>query len=170
MVLELNYADIKKFDIANAPKVSCTIFFSGCTHNCNGCFNKEVQNFNYGKPFTEEVMDYFIGLAKNEQVKNICILGGEPFQQDLYIMLEFLKRLRDEVNKPIWVWSGYIYEEIIRDSNKTKLLEYIDVLIDGRFQLDKRDLTLRFRGSSNQRVIDVKKTLKNKSIELFEIS
>lgn len=166
----MNYAEIKKFDIANAPRVSCTIFFSGCTHNCKGCFNKEVQDFKYGKPFTKDVMDYFIELAKNEQVKNICILGGEPFQQDIDMMLEFLIRLKKEVNKPIWVWSGYLFQDIIKDTDKSKLLEYIDVLVDGRFELDKRDLSLRFRGSSNQRVIDVKETLKEGNIKLLKIN
>ncbi|MBS5307832.1 anaerobic ribonucleoside-triphosphate reductase activating protein [Clostridium sp.] len=164
----MNYAEIKKFDIANAPKVCCTIFFSGCTHNCKGCFNKEVQNFNYGKEFSNEVMNYFISKASHKQIKNICILGGEPFQQEIDIMINFLERLKIEVKKPIWVWTGYLYEELLKDRNKNRLLKYIDVLIDGRFELDKKDLNLRFRGSSNQRIIDVQKSLKqNKIIEFL---
>ena len=162
----MNYAEIKRFDIANAPGISCTIFFSGCTHNCKECFNWEVQDFNYGKPFTEDVMNYFIELSKNEQVKNICILGGEPFQQDLDIMSTFLRRLKKEVNKPIWVWTGYVFDEIVDDIKKAVLLRYIDVLIDGRFEVNKRDLSLRFSGSSNQRVIDVQRTLKGKEVVL----
>lgn len=162
----MNYAEIKPFDIANAPKVSCTIFFSGCTHNCDGCFNKIAQNFNYGKKFDDNVIDYFVSLAQHKQVKSICVLGGEPFQQDLIIMERFLKRLNVEVNKPIWIWSGYTWEQLMGDEFKINILKYVDILIDGKFELDKKDLSLRFRGSSNQRVIDVKESLKqNKVIE-----
>lgn len=166
----MNYAEIKPFDIANAPYVSCTIFFSGCTHNCKGCFNEIVQNFNYGKKFDNETIEYFIKLSKNTQVKNICILGGEPFQQDLSILEKFLYRLKNEVGKPIWIWSGYTWEEIVEDTEKLNLLKYIDFLVDGRFDVNKKDLTLRFRGSSNQRVIDVKESLRIKQVTEIKIN
>lgn len=166
----MNYAEIRKFDISNSPYVGSTIFFSGCTQNCEGCFNFVAQDFNYGKPYTKEVEDLFISYLKHPQVKNANILGGEPFQQDLSKLLNLVKRIKSETNVNIWAWSGYLFEELIKDNRKVEILTYIDVLVDGRFEINKRDLNLKYRGSSNQRVIDVRQSLKNKKCIIKEIS
>lgn len=164
----MNCAKIRKFDVSNGPGIRTTLFVSGCTNNCEGCFNRELQDFNYGDKWTKEKEDEFLYFVKNENVVGVNILGGEPMDQvkdkDLH---NLLKRIKEETNKSIWLWSGYIYEDIISDSNKNEILTYVDVLIDGRFQLDKRNISLKYRGSSNQRVIDVAKSKKhNKVIEL----
>lgn len=165
----MNYAQIRKYDVTNGPGVRTTLFVSGCTHNCKECFNIEQQNFKYGNEWTNTVEDEFIKYCLNPNVCGVSILGGEPFQQDINIMFNLLQRICNEVQKPIWIWSGYTYEEIINDSEKSRLLSFIDVLIDGRFELDKRDLSLKYRGSENQRVIDIKKTLSTKSVVEIEI-
>lgn len=166
----MKYAKIRKYDISNAPGICTTLFVSGCTHNCEGCFNKEQQDFTYGNEFTKEIEDEFIEYVKSKQVKGVNILGGEPMQQLMdNTLLNLLRRIKKEINKPIWLWSGYTYEEIISNSRRLELLEEVDVLIDGKFEISKRDLMLKYRGSSNQRVIDVKKSLEAKEVILYEI-
>lgn len=166
----MKYAKIRKYDISNAPGICTTLFVSGCTHNCEGCFNKEQQDFNYGNEFTKEIEDEFIEYVKSKQVKGVNILGGEPMQQLMdNTLLNLLRRIKKEINKPIWLWSGYTYEEIISNSRRLELLEEVDVLIDGKFEISKRDLMLKYRGSSNQRIIDVKKSLEAKEVVLYEI-
>ena len=161
----MKYAKIRKLDVTNGPGVRTTIFVSGCTHNCEGCFNKEQQDFNYGNDFTKETEDEFIELTKSRQIKGVNILGGEPMQQVMDdTLLKLLKRIKLETNKPIWLWSGYTFEEIINNSKRAEMLRELDVLIDGKFEADKRDIMLKYRGSSNQRVIDVKKSLEQGTI------
>lgn len=164
----MKYAKIRKLDVTNGPGIRTTLFVSGCTHNCKDCFNKEQQDFNYGKEFTKEIEDEFIEYTKARQIKGVNILGGEPMQQVKdNTLLNLLKRIRIETNKPIWLWSGYTLEEILHDEKRLEILKEVDVLIDGRFEADKRDIMLKYRGSSNQRVIDVKRTLKeDRVIEL----
>lgn len=164
----MNYAKIRRFDVTNGPNVRATLFVSGCTHNCKDCFNKEQQDFNYGEIFTKETEDEFVKYSMNPSIKGINILGGEPLQQlKDRALTDLLIRLNKEVKKPIWLWTGYTYEEVLEDSKKKEFLNYIDVIIDGRFEIDKRDLNLKYRGSSNQRIIDVKKsTEKNQVIEI----
>lgn len=156
----IKYADIKKYDVANAPYVNCSIYFSGCNFHCKGCFNKCAQDFNYGEEYTKEVEDEFIQHINNPNIRGVCLLGGEVFQQDLNVILLLVKRIKSEVNKPIWVWSGYLWDELIKDSRKLDILRYLDVLVDGRFEEDKKDLSLMYRGSSNQRIICVQESLK----------
>lgn len=166
----MKYAKIRKYDISNAPGICTTLFVSGCTHNCEGCFNKEQQDFTYGNDFTKEIEDEFIEYSKSKQVKAVNILGGEPMQQLMEdTLLKLLKRIKLEVNKPIWLWSGYTFEEIVNNPKRAEILREVDVLIDGKFEADKRDLMLKYRGSSNQRVIDVKKSLEAKEVVLYEI-
>ena len=165
----MNYAQIRKYDVTNGPGIRTTLFVSGCTHNCPECFNKEQQNFKYGYKWTKEVEDDFINKCSNNSVVGVSILGGEPLQQDPVIMKNLLSRIKMESKKEIWVWTGYTYEEILEDENKRCLLEFIDVLIDGKFELDKRNLNLKYRGSSNQRVIDVKKTTGSNEIIMLNI-
>ena len=157
----MNYAKIRKLDVTNGPGIRTTLFVSGCTHNCEGCFNKEQQDFNYGNKFTKETEDEFIQLTKNKQIKGVNILGGEPMHDTL---LNLLKRIKLETDKPIWLWSGYTFEEIVNNPKRLEILREVDVLIDGKFQADKRDIMLKYRGSSNQRVIDVKKSLEQDNI------
>ena len=161
----MNYAKIRKLDVTNGPGIRTTLFVSGCTHNCEGCFNKEQQDFNYGNKFTKETEDEFIQLTKNKQIKGVNILGGEPMQQIMDdTLLNLLKRIKLETDKPIWLWSGYTFEEIVNNPKRLEILREVDVLIDGKFQADKRDIMLKYRGSANQRVIDVKKSLEQGNV------
>lgn len=164
----MNYSKIRKFDVSNGPGIRTTLFVSGCTNNCEGCFNKDLQDFNYGDKWTKETEEEFIEYVKNPNVKGVNILGGEPMDQiqdkDL---LNLLKRIKEETKKSIWLWSGYLYEDIIKNENRLSILSSVDVLIDGRFEIDKRNISLKYRGSSNQRVIDVLKSReKNEVIEI----
>lgn len=161
------YGNMKKLDTANSKGIGSTLFVSGCTHNCKGCFNKDSQKFTYGKPFTKEDEDRFIQYIQHPQVKVASILGGEPLQQPTHEMLQLVKRIKEETGKPIWMWTGYTLEELYT-TDKMEILQYVDVLIDGRFELDKKDLMLKYRGSSNQRVIDMQKTLEQGEIVLFD--
>lgn len=166
----MNYASIRKLDVTNGPGIRTTLFVSGCTHNCEGCFNKEQQDFNYGKEFTKDVEEEFITLTKSRQIKGVNILGGEPMQQIKDdSLLNLLRRIKTEANKPIWLWSGYTFEEIVSNPKRLELLKEVDVLIDGKFDLNKRDIMLKYRGSANQRVIDVKKTLDSKKVVEIDI-
>lgn len=160
----MKYAQIRKYDTTNWDGINTSIFFSGCKFNCPGCFNKAAQDFNYGLEYNLDVENLFISYAKDEHSVGVCILGGEPFQQDLDILLRLVKRIKKEVKKPIHIWTGYVFEELIKDEKKREILNYIDTLVDGRFILAKKDLKLKFRGSSNQRVIDVQKSLKEGKI------
>lgn len=163
----MNYAKIKWFDIANGPGVRASLFVSGCTHKCPGCFNEEAQDFNYGNPWTKEIEDKFIEHLKKPEIAGVNILGGEPLQQVKdNSLLNLLTRIKTEVDKPIWLWTGYTWEQIIHTVNETlneKLMLTIgcvDVLIDGLFIEKEKDLSLLYRGSRNQRVIDVKSSLR----------
>ena len=159
----MNIAQIRKYDVANGPGIRTTIFVSGCTHNCKNCFNKEYQDFSYGKPFTKEIEDEIISYVKD--TNRLSILGGEPMQQGIEL-INLLKRVKEETNATIWMWTGCIYELLETDIQR-KMLQYIYVLVDRPFIESKKDLTLKFRVSSNQRIIDVKNTLdKNKLITM----
>ncbi|MGG7214173.1 anaerobic ribonucleoside-triphosphate reductase activating protein [Clostridium nigeriense] len=164
----MNYAKIRKFDVSNGPGVRTTLFVSGCINNCEGCFNKDLQDFNYGEIWTEEIENDFIKQVKSPNIVGVNILGGEPMDQIKdKVLYNLLKRIKDETNKSIWIWSGYLYEDIIANKERNNILSYADVLIDGRFELDKRNISLKYRGSSNQRVIDIAKSKKyNKVVEI----
>ena len=164
----MNYAEIKPLDVSNAKGISCTMFVSGCYNNCKNCHNLELQDFNYGQKWTQDVEDFFIFECNNHHVAVVSILGGEPMQQDNEIMLNLFKRIKNEVNKPLWVWTGLLYEDLLKDKNKLELLKYIDVLIDGRFIEELKDLKLKYRGSSNQRIIDVQESIKQNKAVLYE--
>ncbi|MDV4151891.1 anaerobic ribonucleoside-triphosphate reductase activating protein [Clostridium sp. AL.422] len=166
----MNYAKIRNFDVSNGPGVRATLFVSGCTNNCEGCFNRELQDFNYGEKWTKEIEDKFIMQVMNPNIVGVNILGGEPMDQindgDLPRLLE---RIKNKTNKSIWLWSGYLYEDILSCNKKSSILKYVDVLIDGRFELDKRNISLKYRGSSNQRVIDVVKSKESNKIAIIEL-
>lgn len=166
----MNYAQIRKLDVTNGPGIRTTLFVSGCTHNCPGCFNKEQQDFNYGNKWTYEVEQDFLQKCMHPRVTGISILGGEPMQQLMDTsFVDLLTKLTFEVKKPIWVWTGYKFEELLEHPLQRMLLNYIDVIIDGRYEEDKRDYSLMYRGSSNQRVIDVKESLKQGKVIQIEV-
>lgn len=164
----MNYAEIKPLDVANAKGISCTLFVTGCSHHCKGCFNEELQDFDFGKEWTKEVEDYFISRCQNPYVTVVSILGGEPFQQPYVQLLNLFKRLNNEVGKPIWVWTGYTFEQLLTNEDNKSLLSYVDILVDGKFVQELKDLKLKYKGSSNQRVIDVQNSLKEGKIILME--
>lgn len=153
----MRYSQIRNIDISNGIGISCSIFFQGCSHRCHNCFNPETWDFNKGKEFTKEKQLEFISLCKKPYVDCISILGGEPVQQNCIEFSEFLDELR-LIKKPIFLWSGYTYEEII-NMNKWYLLDKIDYLIDGKYVEELHDYTLHLKGSSNQRIIDCKKSI-----------
>lgn len=162
------YADLRKIDSANGTGVGTTLFVSGCNFHCKNCFNYEAWNFQYGKPFTKEIENTFIEYAKSKYIDHISLLGGEVFHQDLNIILKLVKRIKQEVNKPIYVWSGFTFEELLQDESKVEILKYIDILTDGRFEEDKKNLMLSFKGSSNQRTINIQESLKQNKVVLYE--
>lgn len=164
----MKYAKIRKLDTANGPGVRTTLFVSGCKFCCPNCFNVEAQDFNYGNEFTKEVEDEFIGYIKNPNVVGVNLLGGEIMQQDTNTILNLVRRIKKETGKNIWCWTGYKYEDLIKIDGKLEVLQYIDVLIDGRFEIAKKDLMLKYRGSSNQRVIDVQQTLQLNEVIIKE--
>lgn len=164
----MNFAQIRKYDVANGPGIRTTIFVTGCTHKCHNCFNEEYQDFDFGDPWTQQETDEVIEDLKLDEVRGLTILGGEPFQNEVDL-LEVLRDIKKEVQKDIWIFSGYTYEEILKDQDKKKLLEECDVLVDGRFVEALKDLNLRFRGSSNQRIIDVQKSLESNEVVLFDL-
>ena len=148
----MNYAQLSHYDVANGPGVSASIFVSGCRFNCKGCFNKEAQDFNYGNKFDKETEDKFMEYIKDDNVKGVSILGGEPLMQTMDdSLLNLLKRIK------------------ILDEKRKEILNYVDVLVDGQFDESKKVLNLKFRGSTNQRIIDLDKTrLTGKIIEKTE--
>lgn len=164
----MNFAQIRKYDVANGPGIRTTIFVTGCTHKCPNCFNEEYQDFNFGDPWTRKETDEVIEDLKLDEVKGLTVLGGEPFQNEVDL-LQIIRDIKKEVQKDIWIFSGYTYEEILKDQDKKKLLEECDVLVDGRFVEALKDLSLRFRGSSNQRIIDIKKSLEANEVVLFDL-
>lgn len=154
-------ADYKAFNFVDGEGVRNSLYVSGCLFACEGCFNKAVQNFNYGTPFTESLMNQIIEDLSHDYVQGLTLLGGEPFL-NTDVCLSVVKRVRETFGsaKDTWSWSGYTFEELLLETpDKLELLHSIDILVDGRFELAKRNLNLQFRGSSNQRIIDVPKSL-----------
>ena len=172
----MNYATIKNCDIANGPGVRVSLFVSGCTHHCKGCFNEVAWDFDYGQPFTQETIDSILAMLKPNFVKGITLLGGEPFEpQNQPALVELLRQIKAKYpDKSIWAFSGYLFDKDILpgklgDPEITReFVSYLDVLVDGRFVMEKKDLTLRFRGSSNQRLIDVPASLEKGEVVLWE--
>lgn len=150
----MNYMTIKGTDIANGDGVRVSLFVSGCSRHCLGCFNQEAWDFNAGEKFTEETMQYLLGLLSHDYISGLTILGGEPLEgSNLPCVTEIAKRVRNTFpDKTIWVYTGYRYKEV-RDC---EIMNYIDVLVDGPFVESEKDISLRFRGSRNQCIIDVR--------------
>lgn len=173
----MNYCQIKKHDIADGLGVRVSLFVSGCTHHCEGCFQPETWDFEYGELFSEDTENEIIDALKPDYIKGLTLLGGEPFEpQNQKELLPFLKKLKEIYpKKDIWCYTGYLMDkELLEDSRARceytdEMLSLIDVLVDGEFVLEKRNLMLKFRGSENQRIIDVKKSLKEKNIVLYTL-
>ena len=171
----MNYAVIKKFDIANGPGVRVSLFVSGCRHHCKNCFNKEAWDFNYGKPFTEKTVAEIIEALSPEHISGFSLLGGEPFEpENQENLAELLAKIKKELpNKDIWCYTGFLFEDILagkvgKIETAKKMLENIDVLVDGKFVEELKSLDLVFRGSSNQRIINVEKSLDSNSVVWLE--
>lgn len=165
----MNYAAVKKTDIANGPGVRVSLFVSGCRRHCKGCFNSETWDFNYGNLFGKSTMNEILEALDKEYIEGFSILGGEPFENEnketVYNVIRTVKEKFPQ--KTIWCYSGFCFEELAESSRN--ILELIDVLVDGPFVEEKKNLRLKFRGSENQRIIDVKKSLEKGETVEFEI-
>lgn len=174
----MNYAEIKTADVANGPGIRTSLFVSGCTHHCKGCFNECTWDFGYGDPFTKDTEDEVIESLKPDFVKGLTILGGEPMEYvNQKVLLPFIKRVKEEVpNASIWLYSGYTFEELSDESNKRchcdetmELLSCLDVLVDGEFKLELKNISLKYRGSENQRLINIRETLETGKVTLLDM-
>jgi len=172
----MNYATIKNCDIANGPGVRVSLFVSGCTHRCPGCFNEVAWDFDYGEPFTQETIDTIVNMLRPAYIRGLTLLGGEPFEpRNQGPVLALLRRIKEELpEKSIWAFSGYLFDRDILsgklgDWEITKeYISYLDVLVDGPFVEAKKNLSLRFRGSENQRLIDVPASLASGQVVLWQ--
>lgn len=172
----MNYATIKPVDVANGPGVRVSLFVSGCTHYCEGCFNAEAWDFSYGQLFTEETQEELLKLLDHDYIEGLTLLGGEPMEpQNQEGLLPFIKKVREKFpKKSIWCFTGYDFEkDILADmmvsSQVTReLVPMFDVMVDGEFVASKRNLRLKFRGSENQRILDVEKSLESKAAVWME--
>ena len=172
----MNYAAIKTYDIANGPGVRSVIFVSGCTRHCKECFQPQTWDFDFGEPLTPEVMDYLLQTLAPPEIAGLTVLGGEPFeprnQAGVLALLETVRAAYPQ--KSIWAFTGYLLDEELLAgkvgdlATVQKMLALLDVLVDGPFMIEKKNLTLRFRGSENQRLIDMKKTLQTGTVVLWD--
>lgn len=174
----MNYGEIKNCDIANGEGVRVSLFVSGCTHRCKGCFNSETWSFDFGKPFIKETEDEIIEMLKPSYIDGFSLLGGEPFEpQNQRRLLPLLRRIKQELpQKTVWCYSGYLFDRELLNESRARcectdeMLSLIDVLVDGEFVQALADISLAFKGSSNQRIIDVKQSLKSGDIVLYQLS
>ncbi len=163
-------ADYKPFNFVDGEGVRCSLYVSGCLFACEGCYNKVAQSFQYGTPYTKELEDRIIEDLAKPYVQGLTLLGGEPFL-NTGVTIQLAKRIRAEFGstKDIWSWTGYTWDELMMETaDKLELLSLIDIVVDGRFELSKKDLSLQFRGSSNQRIIDVPRSLTKGQVVLWE--
>ena len=174
----MHYADIKKIDIANGEGVRTSLFVSGCTHHCKGCFNEETWDFHYGKPYTKEIEDEIVKSLDKDFINGLTLLGGEPMEPaNQKALLPLVKRVKELYkDKTIWCYTGYLFDSELLSPSRAyapwtrEFLSYIDILVDGEFKLALKDITLRFKGSSNQRIIDVHKSLKEGKVVLSPLN
>ena len=172
----MNYAEIKNCDIANGPGVRISLFVSGCTHHCPGCFNQVAWDFHYGQPFTQQTIDEILELLRPNYIRGLTLLGGEPFEpENQGPVVELLRQIKEKYpQKSIWAYSGYLFDRDILSGHlgdweiTREYLSYLDVLVDGPFVEAKKNLSLRFRGSENQRIIDVPASLAAHEIVLWQ--
>ena len=169
----MNYAQIRKVDVANGPGVRVSLFVSGCTHRCPGCFNPETWDFSFGSPFGQEEILQILSFLRPAHIRGLSLLGGEPFEPgNQKAVLDLVEQVRRELpEKDIWCYSGFLFEDLAAGrvgAHSRGLLEQLDVLVDGPFVAGRRNLSLPFRGSDNQRVILVKESLARGSVVLRE--
>lgn len=170
------YGEIKKCDIANGEGVRVSLFVSGCTHHCPGCFNQDTWDFCYGREYTEDTEKEILEALKPDYINGLSLLGGEPFEpQNQEVLVRLLEKVREQYpQKTIWCYSGYLFDKELRGDSRARceytdeMLSMLDVLVDGRFVEKLKDIRLVFRGSSNQRIIDVKKSLEKGETVLWE--
>jgi len=168
----MNYSAIKKCDVANGPGVRVSLFVSGCTHHCKDCFNKETWDFNFGTEFTKEQEDEIIKHLSPDYIEGFSLLGGEPFEpRNQRVLVGLLRKIKETYpQKTVWCYTGYLLDDELLLKSRARcevtdeMLSYIDILVDGEFKTELKDLRLRFRGSSNQRIIDLRKTLTENEI------
>lgn len=171
----MNYAEIKYCDVANGPGIRTSLFVSGCTHHCPGCFNEIAWDFGYGRPFTQDTIDIILNSLEPDYISGLTLLGGEPFEySNQQGLLPLLKQVRSRFpQKDIWCFTGYLFDKDICENMCKKweitseMLSYIDVIVDGKFIEELKSLTLKFKGSSNQRTISVRESLKKESVVLL---
>lgn len=166
----MHYSTIMYTDMINGEGIRVSIFVSGCEHKCKGCFNEKTWDAQFGEEFTEEIEDKIIDYFTkyNNSLRGLSFLGGDPtYRDNIQPLIKFIKKFKSKFpNKDIWIWSGYKWEMILRTPSVLELIKLCDVIIDGRFVLEQKDLNLKWRGSSNQRVINIKKSLESNSIIL----
>ncbi len=171
----MHYGNLKKYDIANGEGVRVTLFVSGCTNHCKGCFQKETWDFDFGQIYDKKVEDEILEALNKPYIKGLTLLGGEPFEEENQkVLTRLLRRVKEELpQKDIWAYTGFILDQDLLKYGKRhyevtdEMLSYIDVLVDGPFIEDKKDISLAFRGSKNQRIIDLKRTLQDERIHLY---
>ncbi len=169
------YGNIKNYDIADGEGVRVTLFCSGCTNRCEGCFQPETWDFCYGKEYTKETEDQLIQMLTNPNIQGLTLLGGDPFEpSNQRTLITLLRRVKQELpTKDVWAYTGFVYEQDLLEGQRKhtevtdEMLSYIDVLVDGPFVIDQKDISLYFRGSTNQRVIDMPKTLKSGNVVIY---
>ena len=174
----MHYGAVKKFDVANGEGIRTSLFVSGCTNRCKNCFQPETWAFDYGEPFTQEVADDILESMNNSAVRGLTVLGGEPMEpQNQRELLPFLREFKQRYpEKSLWIFTGNLYEELTGEPGShekclpitAELLSYVDILVDGRFVEEEKSLGLRFRGSKNQRIIDLKKTKDEGEIVIWD--
>ena len=170
------YANIKKYDVANGVGVRVSLFVSGCTHRCKGCFNAEAWDFSYGKPYTEETEEEILDALDKDYIAGLSLLGGEPFEpQNQRALLPLLRKFRERYpQKDVRCYTGYTFDSDLQEGGRAhceatdEMLSMLDILVDGEFVEDLKDLKLRFRGSANQRIIDVPRTLLEGEVRLWK--
>ena len=171
----MHYGNIKNYDIADGEGVRVTLFCSGCTNRCEGCFQPETWDFCYGKEYTKETEDQLIQMLTNPNIQGLTLLGGDPFEPyNQRTLITLLRRVKQELpTKDVWAYTGFVYEQDLLEGQRKhtevtdEMLSYIDVLVDGPFVIDEKDISLYFRGSTNQRVIDMPKTLKSGNVVIY---
>ena len=170
----MHYSKINKNDIANGIGIRVTLFVSGCTHRCKGCFNTETWDFSFGDTFSKETENELLKALEPSYIDGLTLLGGEPMEpQNQQVLVQFLEKMKQMYpTKTVWCFTGYTFEELVGESRARcevteKMLSLIDVLVDGEFKEELKDISLRFKGSSNQRIIDVKKTLQSTEIIIW---
>lgn len=168
----MNYSGIKKADVANCIGIGVSLFVSGCRNHCEGCFNPETWNFDYGEDFTDDTINEILKECDKRYINTLTILGGDPMEPEnredvLKLCIAFRKRFGN--SKQLWLYTGYYFEDLMKEESSRKIIELLDVMVDSPFVLSKKVINLKLRGSTNQRIIDVKKTLINDNIVIKDV-